>query len=80
MRKTMLMTVAGLALGMGAAAQAESIRIGVIQPLTGSVAYNGVADVNGSRLAVQQRNARGACWGSRWSWWWRMANASRPNR
>lgn len=63
MRKTMLMTVAGVALGMGALAQADTIKIGLIQPLTGSVAYNGVADVNGSRLAVQQRNAKGGVLG-----------------
>ncbi|MCB5364251.1 ABC transporter substrate-binding protein [Pusillimonas sp. CC-YST705] len=42
---------------------AETIKIGVIQPLTGSVAYNGTADVNGSKLAVEQRNAKGGVLG-----------------
>jgi branched-chain amino acid transport system substrate-binding protein len=31
----------------------ETIKIGMVQPLTGSVAYNGNADVNGSKLAVE---------------------------
>ncbi|AFK60896.1 branched chain amino acid ABC transporter periplasmic ligand-binding protein [Advenella kashmirensis WT001] len=35
------------------------VRIGVIQPLTGSVAYNGQAYVKGAKLAVAQRNAQG---------------------
>ena len=30
----------------------ETIKIGVIQPLTGSVAYNGTADVAGTKLAI----------------------------
>jgi branched-chain amino acid transport system substrate-binding protein len=46
------------ALCFGAAAQ-ESIKIGVIQPLTGSVAYNGQAFVAGAKLAAQQKNAAG---------------------
>lgn len=41
---------------MGAQAQ-EAVKIGVIQPLTGSVAYNGLAFVAGAKLAVEQRNA-----------------------
>jgi branched-chain amino acid transport system substrate-binding protein len=43
----------------------ETIKIGVIQPLTGSVAYNGVADVAGSKLAVEERNARGGVLGKK---------------
>ncbi|WP_207793533.1 ABC transporter substrate-binding protein [Pseudomonas lopnurensis] len=46
-----------------AAALAEDIKIGVIQPLTGSVAYNGAADVNGSKLAVAERNKAGGVLG-----------------
>ncbi|CAN7784216.1 penicillin-binding protein activator [Caballeronia sp. LjRoot34] len=42
---------------------AEPIRIGLIQPLTGSVAYNGQADVNGAKLAVQQVNKAGGVLG-----------------
>ncbi|MGD9945771.1 MAG: penicillin-binding protein activator [Burkholderiaceae bacterium] len=37
----------------------ESIKIGIIQPLTGSVAYNGQTFVNGAKLAAAQRNAAG---------------------
>ena len=59
MQKWML--VLGLASAVGvvsAGAQAqETVKIGVIQPLTGSVAYNGLAFVAGAKLAVEQRNA-----------------------
>ncbi len=48
---------------LGAPAQAQSIKIGLIQPLTGSVAYNGTTDVNGSKLAADERNARGGVLG-----------------
>ena len=41
----------------------DAIKIGVIQPLTGSVAYNGKADVNGARLAMDARNKRGGVLG-----------------
>jgi branched-chain amino acid transport system substrate-binding protein len=43
----------------------ETIRIGLIQPLTGSVAYNGSADVNGSKLAVEERNKAGGVLGKK---------------
>jgi branched-chain amino acid transport system substrate-binding protein len=42
---------------------ADTVKIGLIQPLTGSVAYNGIADVNGAKLAVAQRNAKGGVLG-----------------
>ncbi len=42
---------------------AETVKIGVIQPLTGSVAYNGKADVNGAKLAMERRNAKGGVLG-----------------
>src|SRR5437660_8534969 len=41
----------------------ETIKIGVIQPLTGSVAYNGTADVAGTKLAIEERNAKGGVLG-----------------
>ncbi|MFC4277130.1 ABC transporter substrate-binding protein [Achromobacter aloeverae] len=41
----------------------ETVRIGVIEPLTGSVAYNGLASVNGAKLAVSLRNAAGGVLG-----------------
>lgn len=41
----------------------DAIRIGVIQPMTGSVAYNGLTYVNGAKLAVERRNAEGGVMG-----------------
>jgi len=58
------MAAVGVMWGAAADAQ-ETVRIGVIQPLTGSVAYNGTADVAGSKLAVEQRNARGGVLGKK---------------
>ena len=43
----------------------ETIKIGLVQPLTGSVAYNGNADVNGSKLAVEERNKAGGVLGKK---------------
>jgi branched-chain amino acid transport system substrate-binding protein len=54
--------VALMALAPAVHAQ-DTVRIGLIQPLTGSVAYNGTTDVNGAKLAVQQRNAAGGVLG-----------------
>lgn len=65
----MRITVVALALTtLGAVAPAvgqETIKIGLIQPLTGSVAYNGVSDVNGSKIAVAERNAKGGVLGKK---------------
>ena len=53
-------------LRLRAAAQAqETIKIGLVQPLTGSVAYNGTADVAGSKQAVDERNAKGGVLGKK---------------
>jgi branched-chain amino acid transport system substrate-binding protein len=55
---------AGAVLALASAAYAqETVKIGVIQPLTGSVAYNGQAFVNGAKLAVERRNAAGGVLG-----------------
>jgi len=63
MKKT-AMAAALLAGFVSMAAQAaDTIKIGLIQPLTGSVAYNGEADVNGSKIAVKERNAKGGVLG-----------------
>ena len=43
----------------------ETIKIGLIQPLTGSVAYNGNTDVNGSKLALDEINAKGGVLGKK---------------
>lgn len=54
-----------LLLHTAANAQTSTVKIGVVQPLTGSVAYNGKTDVNGSTLATQERNAKGGVLGKR---------------
>ncbi len=63
MRKTVPIMLLGILLSGTNAIYAETIKVGLIQPLSGSVAYNGVADVNGSKLAVKERNARGGVLG-----------------
>jgi branched-chain amino acid transport system substrate-binding protein len=55
----------GLALVATAANAEDTIKIGVIQPLTGSVAYNGTTDVNGSKLALDEINAKGGVLGKK---------------
>ena len=66
MTKRSLLLGAAVALLVAAQARAEdTIKIGVIQPLTGSVAYNGTSDVNGSKLAVEERNAKGGVLGKK---------------
>ncbi|MFP1684408.1 ABC transporter substrate-binding protein [Alloalcanivorax sp. C16-1] len=64
MRKLILAPIMATAVLASAAAPAQdTVKIGLIQPLTGSVAYNGTADANGARLAVKQRNAAGGVLG-----------------
>jgi branched-chain amino acid transport system substrate-binding protein len=58
-----LMSLASLLAVTAAATAQETVKIGVIEPLTGSVAYNGLASVNGAKLAVAQRNAAGGVLG-----------------
>ncbi|MFC7515982.1 ABC transporter substrate-binding protein [Herbaspirillum sp. GCM10030257] len=57
--------VATALFGSAAAFAQETIKIGLVQPLTGSVAYNGIADVNGSKLAVEERNKAGGVLGKK---------------
>ena len=59
-----LVPIAGLVIPVAALAQ-QTIKIGLIQPLTGSVAYNGQADVAGSKQAVDERNAKGGVLGKK---------------
>ena len=47
----------GLLLAAAGANAQEAIKIGLIQPLTGSVAYNGTSDVNGVQAGAE-RNQR----------------------
>jgi branched-chain amino acid transport system substrate-binding protein len=57
---------ASLSLGMVATtAHADPIKIGVVQPLSGSVAYNGTSFVNGAKLAVEEINKKGGVLGSK---------------
>jgi branched-chain amino acid transport system substrate-binding protein len=58
------LAVAGLLISTQALAQ-QTIKIGLVQPLTGSVAYNGTADVAGSKQAVDERNAKGGVLGKK---------------
>ena len=57
------MSLAGLLAVSALASAQETVKIGLIEPLTGSVAYNGLASVNGAKLAVAQRNAAGGVLG-----------------
>jgi branched-chain amino acid transport system substrate-binding protein len=63
MKSLLVATVAAGLVLSGAALGQEPIKIGVIQPITGSVAYNGASDVNGTKLAVDERNAKGGVLG-----------------
>ncbi|WP_397474083.1 ABC transporter substrate-binding protein [Pusillimonas sp.] len=58
--------LAGCLLGLGSAAQAqETIKIGIIQPLSGSVAASGNFVLNGARIAVDHINANGGVLGGK---------------
>lgn len=66
MTKALLRIAAvGVALTASGAYAQETIKIGLVQPLTGSVAYNGKTDVNGAMLAVDMRNAAGGVLGKK---------------
>ncbi|MBL0420026.1 ABC transporter substrate-binding protein [Ramlibacter sp. AW1] len=58
-----LVAAAGVAALSSLAGAQETIKIGVIEPLTGSVAYNGQASLSGAKLAVERRNAAGGVLG-----------------
>ena len=55
-RKSLPIGILGLSLIAAGANAQESIKIGLIQPLTGSVAYNGTTDVNGGILLADSIN------------------------
>ncbi|MGQ9369583.1 ABC transporter substrate-binding protein [Azospirillum sp. ST 5-10] len=54
--------LAGIAAALPARAQ-DTIKIGLIEPLTGSVAYNGKSVVEGAKLALEQINGAGGVLG-----------------
>jgi len=51
--------------GQGEAGEKPPVKIGVIQPLTGNVAFDGQTAVEGARLAAKQINDRGGVLGGR---------------
>ncbi len=63
--KSLPIGILGLSLVTAGAHAQETVKIGLIQPLTGSVAYNGTTDVNGSKLALDEWNARGGVLGKK---------------
>ncbi len=65
LRQSLALGLAGLMLGAAAAHAEDTVKVGVIQPLTGSVAYNGTTDVNGIKLALAEINAKGGVLGKK---------------
>jgi len=63
--KSLPLSLFGLSLLAAGAQAQETVKIGLIQPLTGSVAYNGTTDVNGSKLALDEINAKGGVLGKK---------------
>jgi branched-chain amino acid transport system substrate-binding protein len=63
--KSLPIGILGLSLIANCAHAQETIKIGLVQPLTGSVAYNGTTDVNGSKLALDEINAKGGVLGKK---------------
>lgn len=63
MLKKLALSLVGASL-IAAAADAQTIKIGVIQPLTGGVAFDGNNVIKGARLAVKEINDAGGVLGS----------------
>ncbi len=64
-RKSLPVGLLGLLLASASAHADDTVKIGIIQPLTGSVAYNGTTDVNGVKLALAEINAKGGVLGKK---------------
>jgi branched-chain amino acid transport system substrate-binding protein len=62
-RNRILLAAAASAWMIGTVGAAETVRVGLIEPLSGSVAYNGQSVVEGAKLAAQEINARGGIGG-----------------
>jgi branched-chain amino acid transport system substrate-binding protein len=60
--KATLATIA-LAAGLTTAAAQETIKVGVIQPLTGAFAASGNYVANGAKIAADEINAKGGVLG-----------------
>ncbi|HEU0148400.1 MAG TPA: ABC transporter substrate-binding protein [Bradyrhizobium sp.] len=65
LRKSLALGLLSLLLASASAYAEDTVKIGVIQPLTGSVAYNGTTDVNGIKLALGEINAKGGVLGKK---------------
>jgi branched-chain amino acid transport system substrate-binding protein len=65
LRKTLALGLLSLLLSSASAYAEDTVKIGIIQPLTGSVAYNGTTDVNGIKLALGEINAKGGVLGKK---------------
>jgi branched-chain amino acid transport system substrate-binding protein len=65
LQKSLPVGLLGLMLASASAHAEDTVKIGVIQPLTGSVAYNGTTDVNGIKLALAEINAKGGVLGKK---------------
>jgi branched-chain amino acid transport system substrate-binding protein len=69
MRHSLRLALCTLAIGIGSAlhsaAAQETIKIGLIQPVSGPAAYNGKNTVDGARLAESEVNAAGGVLGKR---------------
>lgn len=65
LRTSLPLSLFGMVLVAGWAHAEDTVKIGLIQPLTGSVAYNGTTDVNGVKLALGEINAKGGVLGKK---------------
>src|SRR5437660_8879348 len=63
--KTATLAAIVLAAGVTAAAAQESIKVGVIQPLTGAFAASGNYVANGAKIAADEINAKGGIRGAK---------------
>ncbi|HEY3679719.1 MAG TPA: ABC transporter substrate-binding protein [Bradyrhizobium sp.] len=65
LRQSLALGILSVLLSSASAFAEDTVKIGVIQPLTGSVAYNGTTDVNGIKLALGEINAKGGVLGKK---------------
>lgn len=69
MRKVLVVSFLLIFIGAGLGWSAEPIKIGVIDPLSGPIAYDGQSVVNGAKLAAEEINKKGGSSGAgHWNW------------
>ena len=61
-------TAASSASGSAAAASGDTIKVGVLGPMTGDVSVYGLAVINGASLYLKQVNEKGGDSAFRWMW------------